>query len=471
MSFINGVKRAFGFSTDEDYDDIDDDVEDVDNGVDEISEEEIVVNNVNNSAVTGRGEYDDLADDLFGRIIDIINEPLPAVVRDCVDNEAQKRLIFTKLGDSLKSYMNDSVAKGVVEYGHKWEVERDSLRQTIADLEHKNKEVKLYAEEIENKGLSAERQKRTINERCQELEKRVMTLEGEAEQLQLLNKSLSNKVKVAQVKADDSESYINEIDRLKGEIDALCKANEELKCGGANAELMEQIQILNEKLAAKGVELELLQNELDALQKELDEANAGLEIVQEIQIQLEKVEELKASKDAKINSLNLKCASVESEKGELTEKIELLNATIRENLECASARELALNEEVGRLKMIIEDRKDTARVDVPIEMDNVSVASYVNIDDLSASADVASVEKRKVPKKRTRRAKSSMDSIAFEEESTPKISAIDESLDNLDWLVPSPVSEWKPAKVEDSEEETKEEPSAANDNSLQMSLF
>ncbi|MFI3240534.1 MAG: hypothetical protein R3Y22_08105, partial [Bacteroidales bacterium] len=229
MSFVNGLKRAFGFSSEDDYDEQYDDEDEVkdynetnsSNGV----ADEVSVTDSSNEV--GADNYDDLADELLNKLIDIINAPLPELVRDCVDRDAQKRLMYNKLGGSLSKFMDDSVAKSMVNYGHTWELERDALRKTITDLENKNKDFKLHADEVENKGLSAERQKRAMNERCQDLEKRVVNLEAELEQMQLINMSLTNKVKVAKVHADDSEYYRTEIERLKGEIATLSTSNEE----------------------------------------------------------------------------------------------------------------------------------------------------------------------------------------------------------------------------------------------------
>lgn len=432
MSFINGLKRAFGFSSDDDYDGEDEGENNSGADTSNSDDDEVSVEVSGNNA---SADYDTLADELFTKLIDIINAPLPELVRECVDCDAQKRLIYNKLGGSLSKFLEDSMAKSMVDYVSKWEQERDVLKKTVTDLENKNKDFKTHADEVENKGLSAERQKRAMNERCQDLEKRVVNLEAELEQLQLINMSLTNKVKVAKVQSDDSEYYRNEIERLKGEIVTLTKTNEEQGAVDNNTTNESSIiSELREKLSANVAEIEALQQQISGAKE-----------------------------------LNL---VAENEKSELTKQIETLNATILANLQSTSTRESVLNDEVTRLYKEQEVRASKA-IDTPIEMDTDEITSlsdsvdYVNIDAIAIGVDEISVK----PKKRSKRAKKSViEPIAFEDKKSSKISAIDESLENLDWLVPSPMCENKPSKVVD-EDFAEKIVAKDEDTSLQMSLF
>ncbi|MFI3240796.1 MAG: hypothetical protein R3Y22_09500, partial [Bacteroidales bacterium] len=165
-------------------------------------------------------------------------------------------------------------------------------------------------------------------------------------------------------------------------------------------------------------------------------------------------------------------AVVETEKNELLKQVEILNTTILANLESASIRESVLNEEITRLKKEQETRLSKV-IDTPIEMDNDEITSlsdsvdYVNIDAIAIGTEELSVK----PKKRGKRVKKrTIDAIAFEDIKGSKISAIDESLENLDWLVPSPMCDNKPSKVIE-EEATEKNTAKEEDAGLQMSLF
>ena len=134
-------------------------------------------------------------------------------------------------------------------------------------LRRKTNELETQKTEIKNAQLSAERQKRALNEKVHELDNRIATLEAEKEQYDLENKSLINKLKVSGVKQKELDDANDEVTRLLGVI-------QELKSNSAVSEqAQQQIDDCNATIDALKERNNYLSDEKDQLTQTINNLN------------------------------------------------------------------------------------------------------------------------------------------------------------------------------------------------------
>ena len=301
--------------------------------------------------------------------------------------------------------------------------------------------------------------------------------------LALENKSLINKLKVSNVKDNDIISMREEIERLqmalkesqaKGDIDTnkndevekfeelkqqntlLLEENSTLKSTIEQLKVKEQlsddiINNLNEKASQALHELDKLKSdserinseteEINALQEclneknaelikinaELEEAKAGLHMIDQIQLEMEKFESIIIKKDAKISELQRELQLQQSRVLELERDTESLKSTIENNLYNQALSEDLLKKEIKQLK---EDASKTHT------------------------------------KKNSKKERLNDNKV--------KISAIDETLDDADWLISVPPTGTitKPASSTDNDFGYQAPPKKSTpENDAQMSLW
>lgn len=169
---------------------------------------------------------------IFEGVVGIFNEALPAFLRDSVDPEKQRQLLFDSLDKSVKDYF-EHLEKNVERRLHsRYQAESRHLQEQIEELRRKARKEEEGNSNAKNLQLSAERQKRALSERVHELEKQLASLEAENEQYILENKSMANKLRMAALVDGDVEAgeRIAEADRKVAEAEGqLAAAQEALK--------------------------------------------------------------------------------------------------------------------------------------------------------------------------------------------------------------------------------------------------
>lgn len=275
---------------------------------------------------------------------------------------------------------------------------------------------------------------------------RIKTLEAEKEQLDLENRSLLNKIKVAGVLEGDDKGGAGtasdeELNTLRAQIESLKKESEQTatqykeRMAMADRMLSDTRNLnvkSNKELEAVKAELEELRKQHDeTLEKlrttgeELDNANATLAIANDVQEKVARFEEIIGERDRRIKDLRR-----DKDKQALRiAELERANSLLQEGID-KTMRERA--EEEVRLKKALEE----------ISGDNAVK-----------------------PAEKVRRRKKIV----------PKISAIDETLDDTQWLVGTP-PEGMVAKTTAVTSDTDfgyQEPTRKTppENSAQMSLF
>lgn len=469
-------------------------------------------------------------DVIFEAVVKIFNKALPQFLGESVDEKRQREYLYRALDGSMKSYLEQVAADARRHCGEQFEGERRSLHQEIESLREKARQEENGLEELKKQQLSAERQKRALSEKVHELEKLTATLQAENEQYMLENKSLLNKIRLTSVTAsvaeganDETEAIAAKIEELnalvasqkaqnealqaeleaqkaaaevrdaeleaqkaaaeaatseavKAETDALKEAAEK-----ADREAKENMMALDSnrrKLTAVTEQLQTATAEVEHLREQLEEANENLRIVEDLNEKMKKLEETHLRYEAEKRTLRdqllaqkEELAKRDEEKRTYDEVIAMkdnrirtledqagsLRKTIENNLYEHARTEGVLREEIERLnnrRYQLKEEKQEASAAEPSPADTPAPA------DAPVAAPAEDAAKEAKPKSRRGR-KPKM-----------KISAIDESINDTDWLVASPPAKKK-GEAEDAPEFGYHEPEhrPTPEHPAQMSLW
>ena len=518
MAFFKNIRKSFGFSDSEeeyDYEDgIDATVKRRENVKSSIINDEPVINHTQRPTyhVSNSSYGDESAEDklkkmqmkIFEGVVDLFNKSLPDFISSCVDKEAQKQYIFDSLDKSLRNYIVNirTEARQVCEA--QWEKERSKIMSEMIEIKSKYREIESTKDDWKRQQLSAERQKRALSARLHDLEVQVASLEAEKEQFSLENKSLINKLKVSNMNDGAVESLQEEIERLQlalkearsgassfeydfdsviaekddlinqlkqqveslqhdssnvsdvneyiTKIDALTDENaklisslDQIKIKAEIADAM--INDLKEKASSSMRQLESSQKEKEELEvrannysleieelkqqvekiksayadknEELSAAKEELKMIDNIQSEMDKFEQIKKKKDSKISELQKEISIYRSQVSSLERDVESLKSTIENNLYNQAISEDRLKKELENLKSKSKEKE--------------------------------------------------------EEVTEFKISAIDESLDDADWLISIPPegTQMRPTTNSSDEDFGYQEPTKKStpNNEAQMSLW
>lgn len=470
MSFWNGIKRAFGFSPEEEEEEGDYDPTLPTYAVEKSTvnkAEECADNNTSPTPESNQTEPENssapeeapaspqttdeaLPADLFDAVIKLFNEQQPEFVKSSLSTDAQRKYILDSIDESLKSRIKTLL--NPIPPQQAWNEERIRLTKRIQQLESGRSNIDTLKQENRRLQLSVDRQKRALLDRINDLETQVARHNDEKEKIYT-----RKKLPVDTALLDKANSRITE---LEAEIKKLSDAEgsshtEELKALTAKCEKLEserqeletERKKLEEEVKAKGIVAQQLQAKIqvsDVLINDLRNENASVRTelkasheeqetaIAQIQEQLEGFEQLKARKDAKI---------AESAKRitELTDENQSLRHTIETNLYNQANSERELREEIKTLSARLKAAEATASAQ--------SQAETASPEETSDTLDLPDTEPR--PTRRRGR---------------PKKMRIDSSLDNTDWFASG--------KKDDPDFGYHEPPRRpVNDNEAQLTLF
>ena len=470
MSFFQSLKRALGFGTEQD-DYLEDDALDAtviplrermlasaesesekpDNEpAEESSDEEQFLSSVS-------------PDIIFTEVLDVFNNNLPPFIKDSVNPEEQRKLLYEMMSESVKNYLHRIEEETEKKITLRLKRERVRLTKEIDSLKEKIEKAENSEQDSKRSQLSAERQKRAMNDRVHDLESQIAGLQAEREQFELENKSLINKLRAASIYEEDNNTLREQISTLseqvkKGTAPALSqdeidgiealreKAEMADKLQAENKALLEEIELAKAKiemgtqmmnsqntiaatarqdLAAKTEEAESLSRQLTEsienlesanaeilqLKSELEEAHLKIDKINEIEEQIIRFEDIKIRKESKINELQAEKAELAEELRIKDNEVKSLKKTIERNILEQARSERELKDTIESLKQKLPAAAE------PSEEDNLMPAYQ--------DSQIKKAEPK--PYQSGRRRKKQI-----------KISAIDDSLDNTDWLVSSP---------------------------------
>ena len=345
MGFFDIMKRAMGFSP---ADDDELEVEGIDATVTPLRQRALPApaGNEDNSQETDGGDSQPDTDNsgdgslraseegrpdasvIFEGVVGIFNEALPAFLRESVDPEKQRQLLFDTLDKSVKDYF-EHLEKNVERRLHsRYQAESRHLQEQIEELRRKARKEEEGNSNAKNLQLSAERQKRALSERVHELEKQLASIEAENEQYILENKSMANKLRMAALVDGDVEAgeRIAEADRKVAEAEGqLAAAQEALKLSEERiAELTAAAAVAQEAAedTARVVELE---KEVALLRDSLEQARAKDELsrvmVNDLNARAAEARRIAAEKEEQ-------AASMQADLSGLNEQLALMTARL-----------------------------------------------------------------------------------------------------------------------------------------------
>ena len=233
--------------------------------------------------------------EIFKTVVEVFNRSLPDFLGDSVDAERQQKFLYDALDDGMKRYLGSldrDARRRYDEMRHadmlKTETELKELREALRRQEEESEDVK-------KSQLSAERQKRALNERVRDLEKQIATLQAESEQLDLENKSLVNKLRINALQEKDIEAMRADAAELQEQLAKLRVENTRLSEGleqaklrdtlgetmvsdlqGRASEALKSVQEKERELAAVTAEKASLETQLAEMQTLRDDLEGAL---------------------------------------------------------------------------------------------------------------------------------------------------------------------------------------------------
>lgn len=289
------LKKAFGFGAPDDIDGL-------------LTDENLVAQNATSPfvyetdapATTEVPDVDETVSEIFEHVVKQFNSALPDFLRNTVDAEKEKKQLYESLSTDIKTHLANLQKQVSHQVDEAWRGEREKLQAELKNVSRTAKDIEAKRNELRSQQLSADRQKRAMTERIHELEKQLLSSEAEKEQLELENKSMVNKVKVAQVYEKDMEAMREEINRLQSEltkkrVDSSTSHSDESP-SALEAEVLKKIETLekdNTDLKARNEELSKIEEEYNILVDKFGQVEAHFQ----------KIDEINASKDAKIKTL------------------------------------------------------------------------------------------------------------------------------------------------------------------------
>ncbi len=243
--------------------------------------------------------------------------------------------------DTLASVINRKKAQDEIIHA-KQEIEKHK-----AELEKKNKAIRLYSTQLEQKNREQEilnqtvlAQKRNVEKKQKETEDYAQKLEKQAKAQEALNQQLfSQKMEVEQQKAE-VEEYAKQIEKQAKEQEALNQQlfAQKLEVEQRNTEVEEYSKILEEK--AK--EQEALNQQLFAQKLEVEQRNS------EVELYLNQIEEQKKEQE----TLNQKLFAQKLEVEQRNFEVEQYS----EQIEDKAKEQEALNQQLFAQKLEVEQR-------------------------------------------------------------------------------------------------------------------
>ncbi len=533
MSFIKGIKRAFGFSEEEEFvNTYDDETSELSSNNNSVADSSPTINN----PIADTTEYtpeDIRTSELFDGVIKVFNDALPEYFKTCLDIEAQRKYIYDNLDESLKAYLVNARNEAAQVSEQKWQMQSNAHRNELLALQEQVKTLEAQQGEAKKLQLSAERQKRALSERVHDLESQVASFEAEKEQFQLENSCLVNKLKVANVKEGEIEGLRQEVADLQMKLlqarnGDSTPVNDELQAKVAEAEAevakrdelvkemtlkqdeliaqikdaMSQIEILNEKIVEKDNQIEsqskLLAeaeeniakiSEVDAKQDEkliekvaeLEAENKQLnEAVEQLKTKTEMAETMVANQNKNASDAIEKLAQADEQIKKITEERDTAVeevAVLKEKIQLANeeieSSHAELEEVRSNLKILDEIEGHVQKFEeIKKKKDNQIAELKEKVKQLETEA-VSMKEKNEELNKELENAKS-LASVEFAVSSSEvKISAIDESLDDINWLEPGPPKSAKKQNNETEDQFGYKAPAkkVQPESDAQMSLF
>lgn len=403
-------------------------------------------------------ELEELPVEMYNGVLAIINSTIPTFVRECLDVEAEKRAIAKALGPHIKNAMLKACRQIEEDARSYWDAERAEMANRIEQAEARGKEAIESAKLAQTKAASAEAQRKAVSERCHSLENRVAELEAECEQFSLENKSLVNKIKVAQVHADDAAHYREEAEELRRQIAELKEkptaeslAEVEAKWSGEVAKLQQEIATKDADIDALAKKAEGTASQLASTREELNEALATLDIANEVQEQVDKLSDQLKARDAKIAAMREQWDKKEAEAARNYNEVNNANLDLKLQYDLLKAEAQKLRDTLADAEKDKEDAiADLQQHLIKAEKDNEMLKNRIeSLKEEAENAKKQSVENDSAREERAEDMKKQLEAAAM------LIERRDATIKQLTDKVNAMEGEMSYARVSDSENRLK----------------
>lgn len=376
--------------------------------------------------------------EIFGNVLEIFNSTLPEFLAKSIDPERQKQQMAQRLDKSLDEYLDrlisdaQTYAENTLRHASEVaRIEAEKLRNDMQQLEQQRTNLR-------EKQLSADRRRRALADRVNDLEAQLANSEAEREQYALENKSLLNKLKVAEIQPGVVDDLNNEIERLKAELNSATPA--EAATAPDNSEELQQLRDERDQALAQLEQANMQLRDQHGISQAMytdlqkhyaDECDARAKAQEELDKAIEARKEVEAERDSMREALQ-QLELIQQQMGQIEDVIQKRDEKI--------ARLKAANR---KLKEQINDMRDSRARRNAERLD----------DGLFALAGEQNEAKRAEQSK-----------IASE------LASLEDDFECPDWFVaePAPISDRPdPAEFGYTEPPKKKRP----DNDAQLSLF
>ncbi|MDE6268662.1 MAG: hypothetical protein K2M04_06235 [Muribaculaceae bacterium] len=378
---------------------------------------------------------------IFEGVVEVINRHMPEFVKECLNEESERKLLFERLDSSVKEYLDRLMSYEAMKQRMAVSDERSKMKTEIENLRAKSRRVEEANEESTRQRLSAERQKRALSERVHDLESQVAHFEAEREQFDLENKSLVNKVRALTVQEGDNEALKEELNNMRAELSrmragAINPSADTTEPETANtsedATLREKIDALQEQVASLEQAIASARTE----NEELRQANDNLRVKNDVSDAMINDYQSRTAEDSKkIEELTSQVQEAASQVEELTSQVEESNRqfeVLNEISEELDKLEEAKKKDADRISRLTDENQELKDLNERLMSELSAVkeqltAASVTSETVAEYANEAAEDPKDTPKRKRRGLKMS-----------PKITAIDETLNDTDWLVSTP---------------------------------
>lgn len=282
-----------------------------------------------------------LTADIFEQVVKQFNKALPDFLAKSVNPELEKQQLYEGLSEGVRQHIVNLENAVTTKVENSWRTEKEKLQTELKSVSKNAKDLESKRAELKSQQLSSERQKRAMTERIHDLEKQLLNLEAEKEQVELENKSMLNKIKVSQVYEKDVEEMKVIIDGLQEELkrkDSHATNGDEAKTSASdelNSQLLEKVSVLEKEKADADNKVRDLEREKEELNsqlaahiKEKSEQSEKINYLEQIEQdyeqviekmdsleeQFSKIDETVAAKDSVIEDLKKRLSGVEKER-------------------------------------------------------------------------------------------------------------------------------------------------------------
>lgn len=216
MSFISGIKRVLGFG--DDYEECDDTV--ASNVCTDDETENASADNTTQPLqdITAPAIDPDIKARIFEGAVAVFNEALPDFLRRSVDPELQRKRLVEALDKGVDEYLNQLMHSAEAYAEARLRSAADSSRRESERLRGEMENLEHQRSALREQQLSADRRRRALADRVTDLESQLAKAEAEREQFELENRSLLNKLKVADIQPSVVEDMSKEIESLRKQL-------------------------------------------------------------------------------------------------------------------------------------------------------------------------------------------------------------------------------------------------------------